>query len=298
MPGTRIMSHPKTRRPRACGGWGWIIVSLALAGCAEYRPTEADQIKSLGDAGNPTIYASLRIPERGPGVVARRPLDVQNYLRIVSLGIVASDDADALERMKSFLARKLQGTPAEPPKDGHARIACGAAVAPDGYIVTAAHAARMRHLFVLPSAYVGDAFTPVFGGPARVVFLDEAADFALLKCDFATPRFLRPPAATPCKGDFVFSGGWWHRSAAGGQVLKVSVLRTSCGHSYRRLRNTLPMIPEESGAPVVGQDGDLLGVITWSRFSGFWRRGPRSDAVMLDFPQLLRLIEEDRAKGR
>jgi hypothetical protein len=286
-----------------------LTAALVLAGCASFAPTRDDQLRSWEEIGPTTIRGPLRFPEVN-GIAAEQ-VDARNYLFMVSVGVLASKDAGAFQRLERMIAATAENRACAPPAEmmnatappaengfaadrTPANKGSGVAVTVDGYIVTAAHLVRDSEILVLHFEIVAKRVVPRTAR-ARVVFVDGEADFALIKCEVATPRYLEIRSDAISKGAPMFSGGWWNERGAG-RLLRVREFRSESGHVYRRLRSSIPMLHGDSGSALIDCNGHLAGVTVHSLWGRFWRQAPKSDAVMLDPPELHRLIEEDRAR--
>jgi S1-C subfamily serine protease len=292
-PPSEILPAAALRRGLFC------IFALVLAGCAGFPPTKDDQLRSLQELGQTKIAATLHFPELNDSVIDH--LDARRFLLMVSVGVFTARDADAFARLEQMVALIAEGKTDAAQAIDNELIArrvtthgSGVAVTGDGYIVTAAHAVRHPEVLVLTAGFAGPRAV-ARSVRARIVFADEKADFALLKCELATPRFLEiRPDAVPV-GTPMFSGGWWNQSGAG-RLLDTQESRADAGHSYRALRSSIPVLPGDSGSAVIDSAGRLLGVTVRGRYGRYWRQTPKSDAVILDPSELQRLIEQDRAK--
>jgi S1-C subfamily serine protease len=273
---------------------------LLLAGCTGFPPTPDDQRRSMQELGQTTISAPLHLPERSVGMLG--DLAPKDFLHLVSVGVYSLRDSDASARLQAELTaiaedRRDSGlTDRERVARQAGGQGSGVALTDDGYIATAAHLVRYANVVV---AYLDLAAGRVLvrSVPARIVFVDRQADFAMLKCELATPRFLVPPPEAVPVSTVVFGGGWWNQKGAG-RVLESREFRTKPGHRYRGLRTSIPLMQGDSGSAVIDRDGHLLGVASHARYGRLWRMAPKSEAVMLDASELQRLIEQDRAKRR
>jgi S1-C subfamily serine protease len=143
---------------------------------------------------------------------------------------------------------------------GDADGGSAAPISPDGYFLTADHVlARMvgRNVFVIYGRG-GRLVTQ----PARVVWRSAAADLALLHIELPTPYFYRwtPPAQWLPVGTEVIHGGiaTGFKSAPGKLVSSLAPERGFGGS--RKFRMDIPLVPGDSGGPVVDARGGLVGI--------------------------------------
>jgi S1-C subfamily serine protease len=164
--------------------------------------------------------------------------------------------------------------------------------APDGYLVTAAHALN-TNIFVLGS----------FDGnmqlkPARVVFKRNSnthADLAVIKTegklDHCTVLGERPRS-----GDRVFAVVCYRNNTrlaidfAGGTVLGIT--RDPLRGPLDLIHTDVPLGHGDSGGPLLSSGGQLIGVNSGISFT---LRKHWSDSFYLDRELLQRLVEEDRS---
>ena len=59
------------------------------------------------------------------------------------------------------------------------------------------------------------------------------------------------------------------------------------GDFFDFLQTSIPILPGDSGSPVIDVGGRICGIVTSTR-------GKRSEAVMLRSPEIYRIIEESR----
>jgi hypothetical protein len=303
--------HHFARRVAVDFPFHWLVLVglFLLAGCASFHPTRDDQLRSWQEVGPTQINAALSFPEID-GFTAQQ-IDARKYLFVVSVGVLAAEDASAYERIDQLIAAAAEAR-SRPAGEGEgetpaasaasqimttslsANKGAGVPITMDGYIVTAAHVVSFPEILVLHFEIAERQVIPR-AARARVVFADQEADFALLKCDITTPRHLEMRSDAIEKRAPMFSGGWWNERGAG-RLIAVREFRSSQGHTYRRLRSSVPMLHGDSGSALIDSEGRLLGVTVHSLWGRFWRQPPKSDAVMLDPGTLKRLIQEDRAK--
>ena len=191
-------------------------------------------------------------------------------------------------------------------------------VAADGYYLTAAHcvSGHPTHRieggrFVVPresatnvvvSAVVTDGHAVRFG-PARLVWLSEQGDLALIHCNVAPFGLLEWETGEPTQESLVFAAGFpsvlgsdslgktggYAGPSAG--VLQEKELETA---EYVELSHDAPLGYGDSGGPLVTRQGRLIGMNT-RIMGGLFGRGP-SVALRPNREMLNSLIESDRRK--
>ena len=274
-------------------------MALVAGGCAGFRPTRADQERSLAAVGAARIAAPRDLWEDASGDGAGIP--PKTFLDLVFVGVIGARDAMTAARVERAFGPGVAARPREAgASPGAVRravtVGSGVAVTGDGYIVTAAHAVRLAEILVV-GADRACASGAVRVARGRIVFADRAADFALIKCDLATPHFLACRTDLPPASTLLYSGGWWNRSGAG-RLLEMKALRSAAGVRFRALRTSIPIVEGDSGSAVVDSEGRLLGVSIRYRYGRFWRLPPESTAMMLAPADLAGLIARDRADRR
>jgi S1-C subfamily serine protease len=193
-------------------------------------------------------------------------------------------------------------------------------VAADGYYLTAAHcvSGHPTHRidggrFVVPresatnvvvSAIVTDGRAVRFG-TARLVWLSDQGDLALIHCDAAPFGLLEWEAGEPTPDSLVFAAGF-------PSVLGSDSLGKSGGYAgpsaglvqgkgletaeYWELSHDAPLGYGDSGGPLVTSQGKLIGMNT-RIMGGLFGRGP-SVALRPNREMLNAIIESDRRQHR
>jgi S1-C subfamily serine protease len=272
-------------------------VLLLVTGCTGYRSTPVEKTASMTryetpDSGQTLIAASGRTIRLKP----------TGRLPVVTAWVLAGDEL-VDEKVRTLMAADTAGvasTASSPPRLGGVAAGMGGAVAitPDGYFLTAAHLVSFRYCW---AAYVSAVhpFTYRFV-KARRVFSNPTADLALIKIEMATPRYLElqdPPAEAA--GAVVFSGHLGTQPSAGEILATQDRLFRSEGRQqpYQRLTIQIPIMPGDSGAPVIDQQGRLRGVITEEIYGLGWKLPHRAYATMPRKAFITELIEQDRSKS-
>lgn len=168
-----------------------------------------------------------------------------------------------------------------------------APVTSDGYFLTAAHVLAHKDSYVL-YATSNSRRTYIDYAPVRVVYRNDAADFAIIKADLATPRYLRFREEPLVPEETLFAGGWMHEKGGGVFLERQPIEEDGTGH-FSKIVTTLPMIKGDSGSPLIDQHGRLCGVLSTMRLGVLVKMKPKSTAVQMDPAEVQRIIRKDRA---
>jgi S1-C subfamily serine protease len=275
----------------------FLPIVILLTGCASFRSTPVDKQESLtryetSDSGQLVTTASGRTIRLKPS----------GRLSMVTAWVLAGDEVDA-EQVNSLLTGAMAGNPAPasaatPVVETPGGMGGAVAIAPDGYFLTTAHGVAFRSCW---AAYVSALHPVTFRFvKAREIFADPAADLAVIKIEMATPRYLEiQDLPAEAKGTVVFSGHLGTQPSAG-EIMATQELRLLANGStetYQRLKIQIPIMPGDSGAPVVDQRGRLRGIITEEIFGLGWKLPHRAYAIMPSRAFIATLIAQDRAKS-
>lgn len=129
----------------------------------------------------------------------------------------------------------------------------------------------------------------------RVVYRNDAADFAIVKAELATPRYLRFRHEPLTRGETLFAGGWMHEKG-GGEYLESYPVEGVGTERFEKVVTSLPMIKGDSGSPLIDRKGRLCGVLSTMRLGVIVKMKPKSTAVRLDPVEVERMIREDRRR--
>jgi S1-C subfamily serine protease len=158
--------------------------------------------------------------------------------------------------LKNWESRKFSENKAPRDADGGS----AAPISPDGYFLTADHVlSRMegKHVYV----FFGKG-GKLISNKARVVWRSASADLALLHVPTATPYFYNwtPPERWLSEGTEVIHGGisTGYRSGTGKLQTSLSPERSFTG--ARKFKIDIPLLPGDSGGPVVNAVGSLVGI--------------------------------------
>ena len=134
-----------------------------------------------------------------------------------------------------------------------------------GDVLTAYHVVKAGQLFQI-TTLSGERF------PARVTAFDEAADVALLRAARGGPfPYLELAARPPQVGEEVLaignSGGDFLQPRRGA-LLRLNAEAGRSDFPQGTLETNAPLAQGDSGGPVIGADGGVLGVVSYIRVSG------------------------------
>jgi len=169
-----------------------------------------------------------------------------------------------------------------------------APVTADGYFLTAAHVLSHEESYVL-YATSNEKNTFIDYAPVRVIFRNDAADFAIVKAELKTPRYLTYRRKPMTPETTLFAGGWMHEKG-GGVFLEAQPAAGDTEGKFTRIVTTLPMIKGDSGSPLIDQQGHLCGVLSTMRLGVIVKMKPKSTAVMMELGEVEKLIRVDRAE--
>ncbi len=213
-------------------------------------------------------------------------LFVTPTVRVKSLRVAKSDVRFEKAGSKSFLARSLAlicaAAATTKPHDATGGLSVGTAWGADkGYLVTASHVVE------------GGGRIEVYSngekvGEARVVAADPANDLAILKYKPAKPgklSILAISARPASLGREVFTLGYPEPDALG-QRVKMTAGQVSSTAGYqddaRFLQISVPIQQGNSGGPLIGWDGSVLGVIE-SKLTQFGEEPSKLSPEMVNY---------------
>ncbi|MES2465720.1 MAG: serine protease [Verrucomicrobiota bacterium] len=182
------------------------------------------------------------------------------------------------------------------------------AVTTDGYFLTAAHCFEVGPRFTLISFNNSEGAT---AAKARVVwrgdYLKDGPDLALIQAPVRPENTLTPTMAAIQGGHILTLGFGSHGlprlvyGASGGKINYLGpVHQTADGARWREIGHTAPMAPGDSGGPLIGEAGELLGInVTVGGAAIFplglnqiWRY--QGTAIAADPDWISKLIQKDR----
>jgi hypothetical protein len=276
-----------------------LLLSLVLLSSCVMMPsnTHWDQRRSLAKYDSLGIDAPVNLPELKNRT--DKGFSAADYLTLHSGLIVSGKYIDEDFKAKLATSREAQEGVLElgfsvPIAKGGSGFGSCAPVSADGYFLTAAHVLAHKDSYVL-YATSNQRRTYIDYAPIRVVYRNDAADFAIVKADIATPRYLRFRSEALKPADTLFAGGWMHERA-GGEFLQYLPLENEGSGDFQKVVTSLPMIKGDSGSPLIDRQGRLCGVLSTMRLGVIIKMKPKSTAVHMDPSEVERRIRQDRSR--
>jgi S1-C subfamily serine protease len=259
--------------------------------------THWDQRRSLAKYDSLGIDAPVNLPELKNRT--DKGFSAADYLTLHSGLIVSGKYIDEDFKAKLATSREAQEGVLElgfsvPIAKGGSGFGSCAPVSADGYFLTAAHVLAHKDSYVL-YATSNQRRTYIDYAPIRVVYRNDAADFAIVKADIATPRYLRFRSEALKPSDTLFAGGWMHERA-GGEFIQYLPLENEGSGDFQKVVTSLPMIKGDSGSPLIDRQGRLCGVLSTMRLGVIIKMKPKSTAVHMDPSEVERRIRQDRSR--
>jgi S1-C subfamily serine protease len=259
--------------------------------------THWDQRRSLAKYDSLGIDAPVNLPELKNRT--DKGFSAADYLTLHSGLIVSGKYIDEDFKAKLATSREAQEGVLElgfsvPIAKGGSGFGSCAPVSADGYFLTAAHVLAHKDSYVL-YATSNQRRTYIDYAPIRVVYRNDAADFAIVKADIATPRYLRFRSEALKPADTLFAGGWMHERA-GGEFIQYLPLENEGSGDFQKVVTSLPMIKGDSGSPLIDRQGRLCGVLSTMRLGVIIKMKPKSTAVHMDPSEVERRIRQDRSR--
>ena len=275
-----------------------LLAPVLLTSCVMMPSnTHWDQRRSLAKYDSIGIDAPVTLPELRNRT--DKGFSAADFLTLHSGLIVSGKYIDEDFKSKLATSREAQEGVLElgfsvPIAKGGSGFGSCAPVSSDGYFLTAAHVLAHRESYVL-YATSNQRKTYIDYAPVRVVYRNDAADFAIVKADLSTPRHLRFRTDPLEAGDTLFAGGWMHERAGGEFIEYLPVENVAPGH-FQKVVTTLPMIKGDSGSPLIDQRGRLCGVLSTMRLGVVVKMKPKSTAVRMAPAEIERIIRQDRTR--
>jgi S1-C subfamily serine protease len=272
--------------------------TLSLTSCIVMPTnTHRDQRRSLAKYDSLGIDAPVTLPELKNRT--DKGFSAADFLTLHSGLIVSGKYIDEDFKSKLATSREAQEGVLElgfsvPIAKGGSGFGSCAPVTADGYFLTAAHVLAHKDSYVLYATSTNRK-TYIDYAPIRVVYRNDAADFAIVKAEMATPRYLKYRRESLTPSSTLFAGGWMHEKGGGLFLEHQSVTEDPSGH-FRKVITTLPMIKGDSGSPLIDRHGRLCGVLSTMRLGVLIKMKPKSTAVMMDIEQIEALISADRRR--
>lgn len=291
---------PSDRRRPSISRQGLLLAACApllLASCLMMPAnTHRDQRRSLAKYDSLGIDAPVSLPELKNRT--DKGFSAADFLTLHSGLIVSGKYIDEEFKGKLATSREAEEGMLElgfsvPIAKGGSGFGSCAPVTSDGYFLTAAHVLAHKDSYVL-YATSNNRKTYIDYAPVRVVYRNDAADFAIVKAQMPTPRYLRFRTEPLAPGDTLFAGGWMHEKG-GGEFLEYLPVEADSSGRFEKVVTTLPMIKGDSGSPLIDRQGRLCGVLSTMRLGVIVKMKPKSTAVRLAPAEVERIIGEDRA---
>jgi len=286
------------RRPAGAAALCLAVACLATACVIMPANTHWDQRRSLAKYDSLGIDAPVTLPEleneTDSGFSAADFLTLHSGL-IVSGEYVDEEFKRKLETSRASDQGVLELGFSVPIAESGSGFGSCAPVTGDGYFLTAAHViANEEGSYVLYATSDSDK-TYIDYAPLRVVYRNDAADFAIVKTDIDTPRHLDYRRESLTTDSVLFAGGWMHEKG-GGLFLEHQPLSGEDTEDFQKVITTLPMIKGDSGSPLIDRQGRLCGILSTMRLGVIIKMKPKSTAVMMDPDRIEAIIREDRAE--
>lgn len=273
---------------------------MFLASCI-IMPTNThwDQRRSLAKYDSIGIDAPVTLPELKNRT--DKGFSAPDFLTLHSGLIVSGKYIDEDFKAKLATSRESQEGVLElgfsvPIAKGGSGFGSCAPVTADGYFLTAAHVLSHKDSYVL-YATSNRQKTYIDYAPVREVYRNDAADFAIVKAEISTPRFLRFRQEPLREGETLFAGGWMHEKA-GGEFLGTFPVEGVGDDRFEKVVTSLPMIKGDSGSPLIDRSGRLCGVLSTMRLGIIVKMKPKSTAVRLAPAEVERIIRQDRGRSK
>lgn len=139
-------------------------------------------------------------------------------------------------------------------------VGTGFMIAPDGTALTAYHV-------VFQAEYLQAVTSDGVSHKVQVVGYDDQHDLAVLRVQFkSSPRFLKLAPTAPKIGDAVLSIGNGGGTFLTPKMGKLLALKSDSGRADfpdGTLELSAPLIPGDSGGPVLNRDGEVVGVVSF-----------------------------------
>ncbi|MEM7699303.1 MAG: serine protease [Verrucomicrobiota bacterium] len=271
-----------------------LVAASLLSSCVISGNTHFDQRRSLSTYDEEGIDAPVSLPELKNR--SDRGFSAPDFLTLHSGLIVSGKYIDAefkkeLETSRASDEGMLELGFSIPIAKGGSGFGSAAPVTSDGYFLTAAHVLSHNDSYVLYATSTSSK-TYIDYAPIRVVYRNDAADFAIVKAAMRTPRYLKYRRSELTPGTVLFAGGWMHEKAGGEFLEKIP----AADPQFHKIVTSLPMIKGDSGSPLIDKQGRLCGVLSTMRLGVVVKMKPKSTAVMTSTSFIDSQIRRDRSK--
>ena len=260
--------------------------------------THWDQKRSLAKYDATGIDAPVSLPELENS--SDRGFSAPDFLTLHSGLIVSGEYLDADFKKKLETSRGNEEGVLElgfsvPIAKGGSGFGSCAPVTADGYFLTAAHVLAHDDSYVI-YATSDRRKTYIDYAPIRGVYRNVEADFAIVKANIRTPRYLKYRKEKLTTESTLFAGGWMHEKG-GGKFLEYIEMPEVSGSRFTKVVTTLPMIKGDSGSPLIDKQGRLCGVLSTMRLGVVVKMKPKSTAVMMKTADIDYRIRQDRSRN-
>ncbi len=306
---------------RQCSNLILLLICVTFFGCAfrstEYSPRlRAKSMKGFAEKEF-TYESAIANPEKGirtltggveaylaehTGIIWDVPgKDIAKVIAAFRADVVVEEDEVDEEGARTTTTVSTYELDASLFSQGD-RISQGqcVAVSIDGYFLTASHVVDGESSVLFFDEYnaLEDIDTPRLV-PYRVVYRNEAIDFAIIKAELSTPFYLSLHEDAPKFGEIVFAGGSLNGGPASGKMIWNIAIDTDetievLGAS--NLVTNIPITGGDSGAPLIDNLCRMHGVMP---ATGEYKQYPRkmfTEAVRVSPEFVDTIIEKDRTE--
>ncbi len=287
------------------------IVFVFLSGCSFQVPAPVADSLASKKAESLAGWETVVVDEKSllKTLPQRTPLIFRNFTSV---------SAEAISPTSVSMA--IKGV-------GRGSIGVAAVVASDGYFLTAGHVIRdADSLTLILMAPQEDGDLQVRQSPARIVWApnerEMEPDIAVIHADTGPLEPFGLATKPPQFDDRILSAAWQRKTAssnvlvptfAGGRILSATKHNTlTTSPVFTVVHHDAPMVPGDSGGPIVDRDGNLIGVNSTLSFPfSFWQwlslrlsltpkqvdvRNFYAEAIMPDPHWLREVIKRDRQR--
>lgn len=276
------------------------LSAFILAGCS-FPYSDQDRLDSM------SLYEQMEIslPTNDQNEPVQR-ISPEEFMTSYSGLIISSDDIQELspnivaenQDDDSMLTLALNVAEYNPEVSKFDISFGGAApVSEDGYFITAFHVIAKKSNWIVYLANENDNQAARMS-KIRIVYANKQADFAVIKAEFPTPRFLHMRKPPLREDEPLFSGGWKNPIITAGNYVSsriFSAKNTENGSVFYESIVTNPARYGDSGLPLIDSQGNVCGVISRTVL-GRWakKKKPKTYAILMNEDSLFEIINRDR----
>lgn len=174
------------------------------------------------------------------------------------------------------------------PEHKEFNLGSAAAVSEHGYFLTAAHTVAGEDQIWL----ISKSRKKSYYGRARVIYLNEKQDVALLKIYMSPIKWFSIAADLPREGSIVVLGG--HRGGcSAGKVLAVTRKQDGTDH-FVEIQHSSPLVQGDSGGPLITPEGKLVGINHAWNTKHLGIKYKSTIATAIDGEWLKKVIDDDK----